>query len=423
MTQADLFDPPVFSRSQRHCHLVVMLCIPAFKLTTTQLCEINHVAPSVARQDIAEVAQELQCDYQLTLTHDLSGALQLTGSAINRHLCLLHTLRRALRISSERVCQTFVPEIRKCLQQQAISKALYDEHNLQALIHYCATNLQREFSARDNHFLQIYLQYLLVQNAPVTFTASQIHWLRSRKEYALAQEIIRCWHKQGWQSEYPHAEMVLAMLFCQIHLPDLEHPQQLYEMDLLRAIQQLIQQFEQLSGMSFRQHNTLRAQLFTHLAQALERIQFPTHLDQALIEDVAQQYPRLLRTTRAALVEFEQHFSLRFPDAEIGLVAIIFGAWLMQDNALQETQVVLLTGHDRELEQKVELQIRELTLLPLTIKYLPIEEYQQHGVPANIALVITPYVTTLPLFSPPLIHAELPLSIHQQQNIRSLLES
>jgi len=36
--------------------------------------------------------------------------------------------------------------------------------------------------------------------------------------------------------------------------------------------------------------------------------------------------------------------------------------------------------------------------------------------------LVTPYAISLPLFSPPLIHAELPLSDHQQQRILQLLE-
>ena len=46
-------------------------------------------------------------------------------------------------------------------------------------------------------------------------------------------------------------------------------------------------------------------------------------------------------------------------------------------------------------------------------------ERARHGV----ALIVTPYATPLPLFSPPLIHADLSLTAHQQQQIRKILES
>lgn len=221
----------------------------------------------------------------------------------------------------------------------------------------------------------------------------------------------------------PGDPALLALMFSQLHIPLPEHCQRENEWQLLQAVEQLIQRFQALSGMHFSNEAGLSAQLYTHLAQAVERTHFAIGIDHALVEDVAQQYPRLLRTTREAIADFEQHYGLQFSDEEMGLIAIIFGAWLMQESALQEKQVLLLTGHDRDLERQVEQQLRELTLLPLNIKYQDVADFQRHSAPKGIALVITPYATPLPLYSPPLIHAELPLGEHQQHSIRALLES
>ena len=95
----------------------------------------------------------------------------------------------------------------------------------------------------------------------------------------------------------------------------------------------------------------------------------------------------------------------------------------MQESDLQEKQVVLLTGNNPVLEQEIEQQLRELTLLPLTVKYLAVNTFQKEGAPKNSTLVISPYAIALPLFSPPLIHAEQPLSEHQQQHICKILET
>ena len=107
----------------------------------------------------------------------------------------------------------------------------------------------------------------------------------------------------------------------------------------------------------------------------------------------------------------------------MSLVAVIFGAWLMQETDLHEKQVILLTGDDKASEEQIEQQLRELTLLPLTVKYLTVNVFQKEGAPKNSTLVISPYAIALPLFSPPLIHAEQPLSEHQQQHICKILET
>ncbi len=42
----------------------------------------------------------------------------------------------------------------------------------------------------------------------------------------------------------------------------------------------------------------------------------------------------------------------------------------MQETDLHEKQVVLLTGENKACEELIEQQLRELTLLPLNIRYL-----------------------------------------------------
>ena len=130
-----------------------------------------------------------------------------------------------------------------------------------------------------------------------------------------------------------------------------------------------------------------------------------------------------MRTTQAALAEFEASWQVRFSQEEVSLIAVIFGAWLMQKNDLQEKQVVLLTDDNPDLEQSLEQQLRELTLLPLNIKYLSVSAFQKEGAPKEVTLIVTPYTTALPLFSPPLFHADETFSDHQQQQICKMLEA
>lgn len=104
---------------------------------------------------------------------------------------------------------------------------------------------------------------------------------------------------------------------------------------------------------------------------------FGIGIDNSLPEEIARLYPRLMRTTRDVLCEIEAEFGLRFSEEEMSLVAVIFGAWLMQETDLHEKQVVLLTGDDKACEVIIEEQLRELTLLPLNIRYLTLQAFQK----------------------------------------------
>lgn len=153
----------------------------------------------------------------------------------------------------------------------------------------------------------------------------------------------------------------------------------------------VISRFAQLSGRTFPHEGPLAEQLFFHLSAALERCHFHMGIDSSLQSEIEEKYPSLLRATRSAMIPLEAEYRIRFSREEMGLIAVIFGAWLMQETDLQEKQVVILSQSVGEQERKLKLQIRELTLLPLNIKFQSVTELQARGAPKNTVLVITPF--------------------------------
>ncbi|WP_034916393.1 stationary phase inducible protein CsiE [Erwinia sp. 9145] len=412
-----------FSSPQRHCHLMLMFYLPETVVTLDSLSQLNGVDRSVTRQDIAKVDAEIQRYHRLGLVEDADGSYRMAGAELDQRLCLFHWLRRALRLAPDFVQERFTPALRRQLKARRVNTALYDERNLSALILHCAQGLSREFTPRNRLFLQLFMQHSLCRDVCATFSSPQRSWLVGRQEYPVAERVIRHWQKRCDPAPDLSQAWLFALLFSQLHVPSMAAAKHEHEQQVLEQVRETIARFESLSEMQFSDREGLCSQLYTHLAQAMERSLFGIGIDNSLTEEVARLYPRLLRTTQTAVEACEQRYGLRFSQEELALIAIIFGAWLMQDNVLQEKQVLLLTAHDKALEQQVEQQLRELTLLPLTIKYLSVGDFQRDSAPKGTALVITPYATPLPLYSPPLIHAELPLQAHQQQRIRLLLES
>lgn len=414
---------PLFSRSQRRCHLLLLLFLPAPALTLEKLCQLNGVDPVVARQDIADVGDEIQRYHQLEVHQTADGSYRIHGTELDRRLCLLHWLRRALHLSPDFVCAHFTPALRQRLKTLKIEKALWDEINLQALVQHCSLRLARDFNARDRLLLQIFMKYCLCQQQSAIFSEVQRAWLAEKVEREVADEVIHLWQKRCHLVPDASETDFWTLLFSLIHAPDGHQLSDAPAQKLMTAVEALITRFEHLAQTRIKNQHQLKLQLFTHLAQALDRSHFRIGINNSVARDVAKLYPRLLRTTDRALQYFSSDFATRFTAEEVSLVAVLFGAWLMRENALQEKQVLLLTGADAALEQLLEQQLREITLLPINITYQDMRHFQREGAPRDVTLVITPYAISLPLFSPTLIHAELPLSYQQQQRIRQLLES
>jgi transcriptional antiterminator len=418
--------PSVLSSPQRRCQILLMLYLPGQSVTPEAIGRVNNVDDAVARQDIAEIGHVIQRYHRLNIVTLADGSYRIEGTTLDQRLCLIHWLRRALRLCPGFIHGQFTPSLKTQLKQSGISRILYDDTNLRALVNRCGQSLQRQFDSRDAAFLSLYLQYCLLQQQPQqspVFNDGQRKWAQASAEYQVAAEIARHWQRRTLKNAHPDEHLFLAMLFMMLKVPDPKRDHHTQEVRLYRSINQLIDRFQQLSGRQFSDRRGLRDQLYVHLAQAINRCLYGVGIDNSLPEEVQRLYPRLMRTTQQALTEFESHYALRISDEEMGLIAVIFGAWLMQESDLQEKQVVLLTGDNPQLEQEIEQQLRELTLLPLNIKYQTLHAFEKEGAPKGVALIVTPYTLALPLFSPPLIHAGEPLSERQRQHICQMLEA
>lgn len=394
--------PSVLSSPQRRCQMLLMLYLPG-TVTPELIGQINGVDGGIARQDIVETSSEIQRYHRLSIMTHPDGSYRIEGAPLDRRLCLLHWLRRAMRLCPHFVQQHFTPTLKTELRQRGIPIACYDDTNLHALVNLCGRRLNRQFESRDTQFLRLFLQYCLMeQHAGQSpgFNEVQNVWTAQRAEYLAAQEIMRHWQRRVPVPPHQDEQLFLALMFMMLRVPDPLKDNQPQDIQLRLAVAELINAFRNLSGMAFSDETGLAAQLYVHLAQALDRCLFGIGIDNALPEEITRLYPRLMRTTREACARLETHYGIQFSDEEIGLIAIIFGAWLMQESDIQEKQVLLLTGNDRQLEEQIEHQLRELTLLPLNIKYLSVHTFQKEGASKEVALIITPYHTSLPLVSP-----------------------
>ncbi|CNI13738.1 stationary phase inducible protein CsiE [Yersinia thracica] len=409
------------SGQQRRCHMLLMLFMPASRVQLEAISQLNGVEQPTTRQDIAEVTHEIQCFYHLQLRANADDSCLIQGSRLDKRLCLIHWLRRGVRYCPEFIEHYFAPSLYHALSwdNQLISE------DLPHIIAQCEPYLIRHINEKDRQFLQLYLAYCAWENrqhALPELSPTQQQWLARKPALAAADSLFHSFNPLLGDPLNKIERDVLILMLTMIKAHNYHGSQSAEDSRLNKAIDQLVMHFQQLSGMTLSSNELLMSQLFAHLAPAIERCYFNIGIDNSSLEEVNRQYPRLLRTTQQALVAFEQEYQIQFSADEVALIAISFGAWLMQGNALQEKQILLLTRNNSELEQQVEQQIRELTLLPLHIKYLPYDVYLRSGAPAGTAVVLTPYAVGRPESTPPLIQVLLPMSAQQNQQLRRLLD-
>lgn len=422
---------PALSASQRRCHVLLMLYAPLTAVQLEIISEINRVDLRTTWDDLAEVTCEIQRIHRLDVLQYSEKECRIQGDTLPQRLCLFHGLRRTLRISPEFVPRHFLPWLHIAFEGQPCPKAVLRTDILGMMIEDCCSLLPKGLSEHDCQLIRICLQYCLWQNSAwqntpsegLLFTEQQRRWLREKPEYPAARALFTQLQtlSNGLldDSECEFFTLMLRMLKTHSY----QSSGSTEDQRLLLQIESLVARFQDVAGMKFSSYEGLVGQLFAHLGPAIERCHFGIGIDNLMQEEVNRMYPRLVRTAREALKGFEQEYLIELSEDETGLVAITFGAWLMQGNALQEKQILLLTHDDPQLEEAVEQQIREATLLPLNIKYQTLADFYKFGAPSGVAMIVTPYATRSTDADPLVIHTQLPLAKEQRKRIRSLLEA
>lgn len=144
--------PSVLSSSQRRCQVLLMLYLPDAAVTAQSIIAANGVDDVLARQDIAETRDEIQRYHRLDIVTHHDGCYRIEGSALNQRLCLLHWLRRALRLCPHFVAQQFTPALKTALKQHGIARPLYDDANLRALINFARASFSASLSPATYSF-------------------------------------------------------------------------------------------------------------------------------------------------------------------------------------------------------------------------------------------------------------------------------
>ncbi len=281
-----------------------MFYLPGQSVTTERLGRINLVDETTARQDIEETGREIQRYHRLTLQSQVDGSYRIEGAALDQRLCLLHALRRGLRLCPQFVNHHFTPALKTQLKQEGIARTLYDDTNLQALVNRCARALNRQFDCRDVQFLRLYLQYCLLEHhrgySP-DFNEEQQRWAQTAAEFTLGAGDCPPLAASGRRSAPCRRTFFLSLLFMLLKTPDPVRDGHPHDRRLRLAISGLIHRFQILAGRAFSDEQGLSDQLYIHLSQALIRSVFAIGIDSTLTEEVTRLYPRLLRTTRGGI--------------------------------------------------------------------------------------------------------------------------
>lgn len=122
--------PSVLSAPQRRCQVLLTLFQPEPIATVEIFSALNGVDDDTAREDITETSLEIQRYHRLAITTCQNGCYRIEGTALDQRLCLLHWLRRGLRLCPTFVTQQFTPALKNALKQRGMMILIFTRSSI-----------------------------------------------------------------------------------------------------------------------------------------------------------------------------------------------------------------------------------------------------------------------------------------------------
>lgn len=413
------------SGEERRCNILLRLSTARGDVFIQTFNAINKVSRNTTLEDLHRVGQEISRRDGVEVCFLKKSGYFIDGPTLKKRLCLLYFLQRGLKYKNHflenavaRILDENVHETHRTAAELSLLVA--------DLIQEAQRRLDRNFTDKDRRLLRYALLLSCVDIAAggeVSFDAQQRTYLRDVPEFDAGRRIRAMIEESLGREIGLDEDYFLALLLLSAKSHVLTPGTGREDRRLVEAIVQMVDIFQEVSGFTCHDLEGLVARLFSHLRPAIHRCLFSIHLDNVLRDDIAQKYPRLLETTRHAVVALEKEYGIRLSEDELGYIAILFGSRLTPEELRPERRVLLVTEGGISTTTLLERQLRELTILPLDLCSCSMSEFLAAACPTDVDVIVT--TADLPIGS----HHDVPsvkvrhiLNTSEQYLVRGLIE-
>ncbi|GEQ38306.1 hypothetical protein TH5N_14390 [Tetragenococcus halophilus] len=168
--------------------------------------------------------------------------------------------------------------------------------------------------------------------------------LQARKEFEMAGDFLA--HIGIDTEEYKEEVFYLESLLLSSQLKEISPTN---NSDIKKQVQkstkQIINNFKHLAEANFKNEKQLKEELYVHMLSTYYRVKFNHQYKDSAVLSIKENYPEIYTYTSISIDPFEKLTSQPLNDNEIGLIAIYFGAHLLnQESRYLEILLVCSSG-------------------------------------------------------------------------------
>lgn len=312
----------IYSEEERTNLIIFYLLTRIERLSLIHLSSALMVSQNTIINDIKKVQKVIE-PFDLQVNYDRENGYRVMGSEINKRYLLLKIIRKIIVMPIaqkvffennnitlgrlEHVGHVF-SEIEKKL------KILFTDEQLQELTYFICFILHRIETNK------------MIKDLPDNYAEAA-----NSRDFLLMQKLIE---KFGIKDR--NEQIFLTVLVQSSNIQTIADKYFHLDAILLESAVKVIDNFEQISCVTFKDKNELIERIYQHWKPAYYRIRYHISNINSVYDIVLQEFGHLHEIVRRAVDPFERLLHCKMPDEEVAFITVLFGGWLTREGMINQ---------------------------------------------------------------------------------------
>lgn len=312
----------IYSEKERQCLIILSILAREEELSLLHMSDITHVSKNTVLNDMKEVHMKA-AQYQLSVVYDRKNGYHLEGDEIDKRYLMIEIVREINKVPN--VEQLF-------LQICSFShKDIFDIMNRIILIEKSLDIRISDERLNELRYIVLLTIRRIEQGKTIHKLPTDFYSVNGTFEFEKTKFILRDVKNAN---EEEHIFMTLQILISNIS--NMNEPILVCHENIYGLVEMIIDNFEQLGCVKFRDKKGLCNFLFQHFKPAYFRIKYDFHIENDITDIVLNEYYYLQEIIEQAIAPVEKKMGKKFPKSEIFYILIIIGGWLRKENHIIE---------------------------------------------------------------------------------------
>lgn len=340
----------ILNEQERLYLIVLILLLHREELSINHFTSILKISKNTVINDMKKLQNTTLHDYDLKIFYDRQKGYYIVGKEYEKRVLMITIIRNILPTLNGEAVLTSVLSI--------------DENEFKRLQrNVCEVEKTLKVQYTDDRVKEIpYILYFVLMRIKagkfLDFLPDDYQHIVGTSEYG---KIMSVFEEHNILNALERIYLVSQFQISSVNTID--DNTTTFENELKEVAEEVLNNFENLICIRFKDRQSLLDALIQHCRPALFRIRFHYHIESNILNMILPQHNYLFELTKHAMVPFDKLLGKSFPDEELAYITILFGGWMTKEGTLeiieQKRRIIVVCTNGVSISNFLFLKLKE----------------------------------------------------------------